>query len=135
MEKLYEEIRKDLSADKNYEYTKWLTEHYPRRISGMGDDRKAAEWVASKFKEFGLESEVINFEAYNSNPISSSLKVIQPELKEIDSLPCCHVESTPKEGIDVELVYVGAGDYDDYIEKDVKGKAVLGSRQVILGFL
>lgn len=125
MEKLYEEIRKDLSADKNYEYTKWLTEHYPQRISGMGDDRKAAEWVASKFKEFGLESEVINFEAYNSNPISSSLKVIQPELKEIDSLPCCHVESTPKEGIDVELVYVGAGDYDDYIEKDVKGKAVL----------
>lgn len=125
MDKLFETIRNDLSADKNFEYTSYLTHHMPNRISGMGDDRKAAEWIASKFKQFGLESKVIDFETYNSNPLFSELKVLQPETIVFDSLPCCHIASTPENGLDLELLYLGAGDYCDYEGKDVKGKAVL----------
>ena len=125
MEKLFEQIFLELSADKNYEYTNWLTTNTPRRISGMGDDRKAAEWVSKKFAEFGLESKVIDFEAYNSNPVFSEVKILEPETIIIDSLPCCHIVSTPPDGLNLELLYLGAGDYCDYEGKDVRGKAVL----------
>ncbi|WHH61254.1 M28 family peptidase [Petroclostridium sp. X23] len=125
MEKLFQQIRGKLSADKNYEYSNWLTINTPRRISGMGDDRKAAEWISKKFVEFGLESKVIDFETYNSNPIYSEVKVLEPETRLLDSLPCCHIASTPPDGLNLELLYLGAGDYRDYEGKDVKGKAVL----------
>lgn len=125
MNRLYEQIRPNLSADVNWDYSNYLTEHFPKRISGMGDDRKASEWVASKFREFGLEAEVVEYKAYNSHPVSSCVKVLEPETVMLDSRPCCHIASTPKEGIEFELIYVGAGDYCDYEGKDVAGKAVL----------
>ncbi|WHH61265.1 M28 family peptidase [Petroclostridium sp. X23] len=125
MNDLYNILKKELSAEKNYEYAQYLTDLFPRRISGMGDDRKAAEWIASKFREFGLEGEVVDFEAYNSNPVFSEVKIIRPETMIIDSRPCCHIASTPPEGLEVEVIYIAGGDYPDYEGKDVKGKAVL----------
>lgn len=125
MNKLYDVLKEHLSEVKNFEYAKYLTDHFPRRISGMGDDRKAAKWVVSKFKEFGLEAEVVDFEAYNSNPVFSEVVLIRPETMIMESRPCCHIASTPKEGLEVEVVYLAGGDYADYEGKDVKGKAVL----------
>ncbi len=125
MESLFDKIRPELSADKAYDYADWLTKNAPCRIAGMGDDRKAAEWISERFKEFGLESDVLYFESYNSKPVYSELKILVPETIVMDSLPCCHIASTPPEGMDIELLYLGAGDYSDYKGKDVRGKAVL----------
>ena len=43
MSKLYDMIRPNLSADVNWDYANYMTEHFPCRISGTGDDAKAAE--------------------------------------------------------------------------------------------
>lgn len=125
MSKLYDMIRPDLSADVNWDYANYMTEHFPCRISGTGDDAKAAEWMVEKYREFGLEAEVAEYIAYNSRPIGSCVKVLVPESMLIESKPCCHITSTPEEGVEFELVYLGAGDYCDYEGKDIRGKAVL----------
>lgn len=125
MNALYETIRQTLSGETNWEYTNHLTTIAPRRISGMGDDRVASEWVVEKFKAFGLEAEVVDFEAFNSNPVASQLKILEPVNLLLQSNPCCHILSTPEAGVEMELIYVGAGDYKDYEGIDAKGKAVL----------
>ena len=114
MNALFESMRPNLLGQTNWNYSNYLTQHFPRRISGMGDDRKASEWVAEQFRSFGLEAQVVEYTAYNSNPVSSSLKVLQPETVTLDSRPCCHISSTPDEGVELELLYLGAGGYEDY---------------------
>ncbi len=125
MNALFHLIEDQLSAEKNYEYTQYLTDNFPCRISGMGDDRRAAEWLAKKYAEFGLESKVVDCEIYNSNPVYSEFKLLQPQTMVLESRPCCHIASTPPDGLEVEVLYLGAGGYPDYEGKDVRGKAVI----------
>ncbi|MDP4109162.1 MAG: M28 family peptidase [Bacillota bacterium] len=125
MNELFYKIKNELDAQNNYDYARYLTDHFPSRISGTGDDRKAAEYMADKYRSFGLDAKVINFETYNSNPIGSKLTVTYPEKRELKSIVCCHILSTPDEGTDFEAVYVGPGGYDDYRNIDVRGKAVV----------
>lgn len=54
MNALFESMRPNLLGQTNWNYSNYLTQHFPRRISGMGDDRKASEWVAEQFRSFGL---------------------------------------------------------------------------------
>jgi len=119
------EILAELREDKVMDHVTWLTEKTPRRLSGSGDDRKAAQYICDNMSEYGLETELLEFETYNSSPIFSELKVLEPVDLLIQSLPCCHILSTLPEGITTNLVYVGPGAIEDYEGKDVRGKAVL----------
>lgn len=125
MKKLLKKMTSDLDENKNMDHVVWLTENTPKRISGMGDDLKAAEYIVDEMKTYGLDAKILEFETYNSWPGTSEIKIISPEEKSLESLPCCHIASTLPEGLDLELVYVGAGGYSDYGERDVRGKAVL----------
>ena len=125
MNELFSKIQPKLDENRNWDYSNYMTEHFPRRISGMGDDRRASEWIVEKFRSFGLEAEIAEYTAYNSNPVGSFVKVLEPETVTLESRPCCHISSTPLEGVELELLYLGAGDYRDYEGKDVRGKAVL----------
>ncbi len=51
--------------------------------------------------------------------------MLSPETLTVESLPCCHITSTLPEGLRAELVYTGAGSFEDYEGKDVTGKMVL----------
>ena len=125
MNELFSKIQPKLDENRNWDYSNYMPEHFPRRISGMGDDRRASEWIVEKFRSFGLEAEIAEYTAYNSNPVGSFVKVLEPETVTLESRPCCHISSTPLEGVELELLYLGAGDYCDYEGKDVRGKAVL----------
>lgn len=103
----------------------WLTENTPYRLAGSDDERRAAEYVTARMKEYGLEVTNNEFYTYNSDPQYSKVEVLLPEPMEIDSLPCAHIKSTSPEGEDFDLVYVGNGSYDSYEGIDVKGKLVL----------
>jgi len=125
MDGILKKIMSELNEDEAMKHVVWLTENTPKRVSGMGEDRKAAEYINQKMAEYGLDTELLEFEAYNSWPQYSDLKVLYPETLVIKSLPCCHIASTLPEGIKTELVYVGAGREEDYENKNVKGKVVL----------
>ena len=44
------------------QHIKWLTEHTPNRTSGKGQDRAAAEYICNKMSEYGLDSQILEFE-------------------------------------------------------------------------
>lgn len=125
MENLLKEMIAALDVEKSVEHVRWLTENTPSRISGLGQDRKAAEYICQRMEEYGLESKLLGFEAYNSHPGVSKVKIVSPIEKEIASIACCHIASTSAGGAEYEVVYLGSGGEEDYIGKDVAGKAVL----------
>ncbi|MFQ6014819.1 MAG: M28 family peptidase [Anaerolineae bacterium] len=120
-----EQILDEFSIDRAWEHVLWLTENAPQRISGSEDERTAASYFKEKMDEYGLVTQVDVFDGYNSFPVGAELKITSPQEREIDCAVCCHIASTPPQGIQAELVYVGAGGVDDYVGKDVQGKAVL----------
>lgn len=103
----------------------YMTEHFPYRLAGSRCEAKAAEYVANRMRDYGLEVKDEEFYAYNSTPISSEVTVLLPVEEKIDSLPCAHIRATKPEGEIFELVYVGDGSYEAYQELDVRGKMVL----------
>ena len=103
----------------------WLTKNTPYRLAGSEQEKFAAEYVATRMREYGLDVTNTTFRTYNSNPIASSFEVTSPVKRRLDSLPCAHIRSTPPEGADYELVYVGNGDYDSYHSLNIKGKLAL----------
>ncbi|HYE80693.1 MAG TPA: M28 family peptidase [Clostridia bacterium] len=115
----------EINMENVAEHIKWLTENTPFRLSGYGQDKIAAEYVWGRLKQYGLDADIQEFYSYVSRQVSSELRVIYPDTAIIDSIPCCHIASTAPEGIETELVYIGAGAYEDYADKDVKGKVVL----------
>ena len=125
MSTLKDKILAELDVDRAMSHILWLTENTPRRISGTGQDRIAAEYIVKEMKSYGCEAEILEFETYNSRPGTSEITILSPELKTLDSMPCCHIEPTSPDGDVYELIYVGAGGEDDYDDKDVEGKAVL----------
>ena len=125
MNELYYKIFEELDEQRNYDTALWMTENTPNRISGLGDDRRAAEYLVEQYRSYGLEAEVKDILLYNSIPVDSSLRIIEPVQKDLASIVCGHIKSTPPEGLDLEAVYVGPGGYDDYKDIDVKGKAVI----------
>jgi len=120
-----ETLISELNVDRVMDHVMWLTENTPSRLSGQGEDRKAAQYVVEKMVSYGLATQLLEFETYNSRPGFSELKILKPISLSIASLACGHILSTLPEGMELELAYVGAGGEEEYKEKDVRGKAVL----------
>lgn len=123
---LCEQLLRELDAGISLQHVEWLTQNTPHRVSGMGQDRKAAEYICKTLEAYGCDkTKILEYETYNSRPGTSELTLLEPEQRRIESLPCCHVEATPAGGAEYEVVYVGPGAESDYTGKDVAGKAVL----------
>lgn len=120
-----EGIINETSKEKMRETMEWLTSNTPYRLAGSNDEKRAAEYISGKMRQYGLE--VLNQElyTYNSDPISSEIEVISPVKLKLDSLPCAHIRSTSEDGDVFDVVYVGTGSCEAYEGLDVSGKMVL----------
>lgn len=118
---LLNEVSKEGMLDR----IKYMTENFPYRLAGSETEHRASIYVTEVMRDYGLEVENLEFNTYNSNPITSSVKILMPEEYEIDSIPCGHIRTTGEEGVDIEVVYVGSGGEKDYADIDVTGKMVL----------
>lgn len=106
---------------------------YGHRRSGTENNKKSAEFIAEKFKEFGLED--IRFDHPDAKlffPKEWSLKVNG------EDVPCYFINYTNYSGeigefdtgdIEAEMVYVGDGRPEDFAKVDVKGKIVLANNR------
>ncbi len=122
---ILKKILSEVSKEEMSKTIHWLTENTPYRLAGSEDERRAAEYITNRMEEYGLEVTNNEFYTYNSDPQYSKIKVVSPEILEIDSLPCAHIKSTLPEGEEFDLVYGGNGSYESYEGLDVKGKLVL----------
>ncbi len=98
------------------------------RIIGSSADAESAEWLAGKFKSFGMSD--VHIQPLDLAPqwfpqtwdvkVTGAGKTIT-----LDSAqPDYRAAALPPGGVDVEAVYAGLGSAADLAGKDVKGKAV-----------
>jgi hypothetical protein len=101
---------------------------YWGRIAGTKADKDMEEYAARRFKEIGLQD--VHLQPFNLPPqwfaldwdVSASGAGQTLALK--TAFPSGRSPSTPAAGLDLDVVWVGAGTELDYAGRDVKGKAV-----------
>jgi hypothetical protein len=120
LRKLLEEI----SIENIYEHIKNIV-NIGEKLAGSKEELKFVEYVTKVLGSYNIECNVYEFEGYVSRPIFGKLEVIYPEKREIPCVAYAQSASTPAEGVEGEIVYVGAGGLEDYVGKDVKGKITL----------
>jgi hypothetical protein len=125
MSEIEKAIKADLSVDKAYEHLTFLVEEVGERLAGTEGIQKAANYIRDKLESYGLEARIDRFPIYHSYPGSAALRVTSPEERVIRALPSCHIPSTLEEGMTGELVYAGAGGYEDYELLEARDKIVL----------
>lgn len=118
-------LARHVSKQELWQTIQWLTRETPYRLAGSPCQEKAAQYVAQRMEQYGLEVTNEQFFAYNSEPMYSSLEITSPISEKLDSLPCAHIRATAPEGQELELVYVGSGSYEAYQGLDVSNKMVL----------
>ncbi len=101
------------------------------RRAGTEDELKAAKYIKARLDEYGVESEIYEFDAYISLPGEASLEVLSPVQKSFPCLSGVFIIPTPPEGLEAELIYLGEEVEKNDEEVDVRGKVVLiiGSRE------
>jgi hypothetical protein len=100
------------------------------RIISSPAEHETADWIAQKFKEFGLSDVHIQTVA---DPVPQwapkswdvTLMAGGQAMKLTSAQPPYGTASTHGQTLDLPIVYVGAGTEADYMGKDVRGKAVL----------
>ena len=64
MNDLLKKMLDELDVQKSVEHIKWLTNNTPNRLSGGGQDLKAAEYICKRMESYGLESGKRYFEEF-----------------------------------------------------------------------
>jgi hypothetical protein len=118
-------IKADLSVEKAYQHMTFLVKEIGERLAGTESIARAADYIRAELERCGLEAKIDRFPMYHSYPVSAALRVTYPEDRVIEALPSCHIPSTLDEGLAGEMVYLGAGGYEDYESVDAKDKIVL----------
>ncbi|NOX68941.1 MAG: M28 family peptidase [Gammaproteobacteria bacterium] len=103
------------------------------RISGGEDERTANAYLRRKLSEYGVAFDSYDIELFLSRPIDAGVQVLGPDSRVFDAINHAFSRSTPVEGVEGELIYIGrnmtADPFDapliDYEEIDVRGKIVL----------
>ncbi|KPK78016.1 MAG: hypothetical protein AMJ79_01305 [Phycisphaerae bacterium SM23_30] len=120
-----QQIQADLSLDESYKHMTFLVEEVGERLAGTKSIARAAGYIKNELESYGLEARIDRFYMYHSYPREAALRVIAPETRVIKARPVCHICSTHPEGLSGELVYAGAGGYEDYENIEVKDKIIL----------
>jgi N-acetylated-alpha-linked acidic dipeptidase len=115
-------------------------------IAGSPEDRATAEYVAAKFREAGLETEIVEYRVWMNYPQEINVDVTAPAGVSMHGPTREHVSSdpfqddsrivmpyngmSPSGDVEAEIVYANYGSPDDFrkldqLKVDVKGRIVL----------
>lgn len=102
------------------------------RVSGSEGEARAAELLVEALRRYGIPHQVHRFRAYLSWPIRAELRVAAPQQKTLRAVTPAFSASTPPEGLEGELVFVGSPGpifgplaAPAYAGKDFRGKIVV----------
>ncbi|HYL93244.1 MAG TPA: M28 family metallopeptidase, partial [Alphaproteobacteria bacterium] len=115
-------------------------------IAGSPEDRKTADYVAQKFKEAGLQTEIVEYKVWMDRPAEISLSVTAPANVKMNGPTREHVSndpyqddprvvqgfngSSPSGDVEADVVYANYGRPEDFkrledMKVDVRGKIVI----------
>ena len=78
--------------------------------SGSEEEEEAFLLLNAKLEEYGLEPEMLRYDAYISDPKYAKLEILQPLEIELKCTPYRQVGSTGPEGIEGEVIYIAPED-------------------------
>jgi len=115
------------SADHIQTHLNVLCRDIGNRIAASENERRAAEYVAQYLDSLGLASvSVEGFPFTEWGYEVSTLEVSdQGEWRTIASIPAANSPSTPREGVEAEVVYVDSATPADLAGRDLDGKILL----------
>lgn len=116
----------EVSKEKAWEHVRWFA-GLGEKLSGSPEFEKTVDYILDKLKGYGVNVVAPEFQAFLSFPktFDAELKVLEPEKRAIECIAFAQIKSTPPEGIEGELVYVGHGGLGDYKGKNVRNKITL----------
>ena len=115
-------------------------------IAGSPEDKATADYVASKFRAAGLETEIVEYRVWFNYPVEISVDVTAPEGVKMHGPTREHVDGDPYQedprvvmpyngmspsgDVEAEVVYANYGSPEDFqkleqMKVDVRGKIVL----------
>jgi len=78
----FEKILLDTPTPENAR--RWLVQLTEEpHVAGTPAEKKVADWVAGKMKEFGLEVETVKYDVFLNHPRHVSLRMIEPRVEEL----------------------------------------------------
>ena len=102
-----------------------LCDEYGGRLAGSEENRKAAEFLLGKFKEYEFEDPHLeSFKFPGSEVISGKLEMLEPLRKDI---PCICLPMTVTGQVEADVVYLGHGENLEMQLGDLEGKIILTS--------
>ena len=111
------------SSTEAYDNLVTLCDDFGGRLNGSPGNKAAAEFLLSKFKEYGFKNPHLEpFKCPTYKDASSSLEIMSPLGKKV---PCLTLPMTPSGDVDGELVYVGEGEELDQQKGKLEGKVVV----------
>ena len=97
-----------------------LCDEYGGRFVGTPENRAAAEFMVSKFEEYGFENPHLEtFKTPGCKVISSSLEIVDPKKK----VPCLTLPMTASGDAEAEVVFIEDG--ADVKKAEVDGKIII----------
>jgi hypothetical protein len=92
------------------------------RLAGTAGEAKAAEHIAAAFSQIGLQSETQTFPCLTYAPRQEELRVrVGGRWRASRCTSVAHSPSTPLDGIEAPLVYLGKGTAEELARADTRG--------------
>ena len=95
------------------------------RFVGTEGDRKAIRYIRKEFTDLGLEIKETKIKVPTFIELREAVLRVKAEGEPFAAIPPYFSPSTPEEGIQAEVVFVGEGEEGDYKGLNVQGKIVL----------
>lgn len=93
------------------------------RLAGTEAEQQAAQYMAGQMEKYGLNVEIETFPCRVWDCEQAQLQVsINGKWRESACHPIAYTPSTPEDGIEAPMVYLGTGSEMDLAGKDLKGK-------------
>jgi len=99
------------------------------RFGGTPSERKARDYILKKFKEYGLDARTEPFEYMGWKRGTAKFEVLDPVKTVLPVISLVQSPSTPKEGLEGDLVFIGDGTPSDFqaMGEQLRGKMVMST--------
>jgi Peptidase family M28 len=124
----------DYSAARAYEYLEVLAGQIGERPAGSDAETRAVDYIAGKFKSWGLEVTIQAVSVPVWHERRARLWADGGRIVDFPAKAIVFSGLTPPEGLSGEFVDVGSASPRDLKDKDLKGKIVLVKRDVYMDY-
>lgn len=120
------------TSNEAYTNLTYLCDEFGSRFAGTEGEKPSTDFMVKKLKEYGFENVCLEAFKYTGwNRGIAQLELLKPKKKKLYTQSLALCPPTPKNGIEGEIIFLGSGYPENFLEKkdEIKGKIVLCTSQ------